>query len=582
MSFHHLDETIIAQASATGPGLRGMIRLSGPHSVVALNKVLNSPFVESNCPSITPSQLFPWESERPVPAYIYFWPENRGYTGQKSLELHLWSVQPILDALIRRMITPSQQSRLEPELDHSHSLLQGTVRLAEPGEFTLRAFLSGRLDLTQAEAVLGVIDAESPEQLHVALGQLAGGLGGPLHRIQEELLNILVDLEAGFDFPEEDITFCTQERLQQQLDSIVEPLRTVCEQIRSRNIGGRCPRVALIGRPNAGKSSLYNRLTDLVQPSCEKERPDCERNRSSYEYEKDKWGSEESPLNVAKMREQNVETVLGSTIQSMIGADCSPSSNACNLEVGAIVSPIPGTTRDYLEKKVSDQGQTFTLIDTAGLVDMRGIEQVTGEEVARSNTGDLDVLDPDEQGQQLTRKIFKEADLLLFCVESQESGNRLQEPQRLQQQVQQREQQQLQQRTLLRQVQQVSSQPILGVLTKCDSERYDVETEQTDWIITSAKTGFGLDRLKKAIGELLAQQKGRLDVVPNTAIRCRHSIEQALARIEEAQRLLDSNVDEVLLASEFRVALDHLGQMLGTVHTEDILAKIFSRFCVGK
>ena len=179
-----LDETIIARATPYGSGTRGILRLSGDDSVRVLRNIFHSKkeICDKNGRRIFSGDLMPWETQqRFVPCDLYVWPSGYGYTGQLSVELHLWGSEPILDAVQRRIL----QSK------------QGTVRLAERGEFTLRAFLAGRLDLTQAEAVLGVIDAVDSKNLRVALDQLAGGIGHPLHRTQDDLLDTLSHLEIG-------------------------------------------------------------------------------------------------------------------------------------------------------------------------------------------------------------------------------------------------------------------------------------------------------------------------------------------------------------------------------------------------
>src|SRR5205807_699202 len=133
-----------------------------------------------------------------VPATIYVWPTVSSYTRQPTAELHLPGSPPLLEAAL-------------------HAVCQAGARLAQPGEFTLRAFLAGRLDLTQAEAVLGVIDAGSRRQLDSALGQLAGGLSRPLTQLRDELLDCLAELEAGLDFVEEDIQFISANELKRKL-----------------------------------------------------------------------------------------------------------------------------------------------------------------------------------------------------------------------------------------------------------------------------------------------------------------------------------------------------------------------------
>ncbi|MEN0111840.1 MAG: GTPase, partial [Planctomycetota bacterium] len=136
---------------------------------------------------------------------------------------------------------------------------------AEPGEFTLRALLAGRLDLTQAEAVLGVIDAGDRESLDAALGRMAGGLSAPLHALRAELLSLLADLEAGLDFvEEEDVRFVEAEELLRRLAYAEDSIAAAAKQAAGRDAADRLPRVAIVGPPNVGKSRLFNALTERL------------------------------------------------------------------------------------------------------------------------------------------------------------------------------------------------------------------------------------------------------------------------------------------------------------------------------
>jgi tRNA modification GTPase len=179
------------------------------------------------------------------------------------------------------------------------------ARVAQPGEFTLRAFLAGRIDLTHAEAVLGVIDATSSQQLDVALEQMAGGLSRPLLRLREALLQLLAQIEAGLDFVEEDIEFISRQQILDQLASALEIVGAVQVQMISRGNQAALPRVVLLGSPNAGKSSLFNALLR----------------------------------------------------QRRTGRGVQPR---------AIVSDQPGTTRDYVTARLPLSDFTCELVDTAG------------------------------------------------------------------------------------------------------------------------------------------------------------------------------------------------------------------------
>src|SRR5207302_11420709 len=174
-------------------------------------------------------------------ADLHVWPGPRSYTAQDLCELHTVSAPPLIDLLIAE-------------------LLNGGARAAQPGEFTLRAFLAGKLDLTRVEAVLGVIEARNRNELTAALAQLAGGVTQPLHGLREDLLNLLADIEAGLDFTDEDIRFVNQVEILTRLAKGLAQLTLLRKQLEQRAVGSAQFRVVLAGRPNAGKSSLFNAL----------------------------------------------------------------------------------------------------------------------------------------------------------------------------------------------------------------------------------------------------------------------------------------------------------------------------------
>src|SRR5262245_21372422 len=273
----HLEDTIVALATAPGPGLRAIVRLSGPKALVIAATDFTGETPPARERRTYPGHLLLAETTFPLPADLVVFPGPDSYTGQDVVEIHTISSPPLVDRLIA-------------------GLLAGGARAARPGEFTMRAFLAGKLDLPKAEAVLGVIEAGDRDQLRTALAQLAGNVTRPLDGLREDLLNLLADIEAGLDFAEEDITFVGRDDLLIRLAKGMAQVTLVRRQLDSRERSDASFRAVLVGRPNAGKSRLFNALT----------------------------GGK------------------------------------------AIVSPEPGTTRDYLIGRLEFDGAVMDLIDTAG------------------------------------------------------------------------------------------------------------------------------------------------------------------------------------------------------------------------
>jgi tRNA modification GTPase len=388
-----------------------------------------------------------------VPALAYLWPTARSYTRQPSAELHLPGAAPVLEAALAAVCAAG-------------------ARLARPGEFTLRAFLAGRLDLTQAEAVLGVIDAQSRAALTAALSQLAGGLAQPLAALRESLLDLLAHLEAGLDFVEEDIAFITPTQLEAQLAAAVAQVAAISQQLGSRGVAGELPRVALVGLPNCGKSSLLNALTG---------------------------------------------------------------------QSAALVSPLAGTTRDFVTARAKLVRRECLLVDTAGRDDGAGGQVESAAQAA-------------------ARQSAAEADLILLCIDgSQPLADWDRE-----------------------QLAASPTQPRLIVWTKGDLRQGSGFGVQGSGIATSSLTGAGLDDLKRAIDEQLEAIAVEGAAVASTAARCRDSLYRAATALAHAQSAAQGNLGQELVAAEVRLALEDLGQVVGAVYTEDLLDRVFSRFCIGK
>jgi tRNA modification GTPase len=433
------DDTIVALASAPGPGARAIVRLSGPDT----RRIVATTF--DNTPdsrALAHGNLRLPGVHSPLPAMVLFMPGPQSYTGQDCIEIHTISSPPLVDLLIS-------------------TLLDAGARAARPGEFTMRAFLSGKKDLTQAEAVLAVIEAESDDELNQALVQLAGGVMQPLHALRDDLLNLLADVEAGLDFSEEDIQFVNKRDMLLRISAGMAHFTNLKRRLDDRAVSNRPFRVAIVGAPNAGKSSLFNALAGSA---------------------------------------------------------------------AAIVSPVPGTTRDYVTRTVTLQGTNIELIDTAGW-----------QEVASAI---------EEQAQRFGREQAKQADLVVWCVEaiewradSRESGPDIEDA--------------------------------LIVITKFDIAGIDVEHPTT-----SAKTGHGIAGLRERLAE--HAKSARAPSLAPSLSRCRHHVDKGLKHLRAAHHCVLFDEPAELFALELRLALDQLGEMVGAIYTDDLLDRIFSRFCIGK
>lgn len=439
-----LEDTIVALSTPPGSGARAIVRMSGKKALAIAEKLLLAPSpYPRDQRRIYRGELRLPNIHSPLPADLYVWPAPRTYTGQELIEIHTISSPPLVELLVAEC-------------------LQAGARAAQPGEFTMRAFLAGKLDLTRAEAVLGVIEANNQTDLKLALAQLSGGIAQPLQVLREDLLNLLADVEAGLDFSDEDIKFVGQEILLKRLGKGLALITLLRKQIDQRWTSARPFRVVLAGKPNAGKSSLFNALAG---------------------------------------------------------------------KRAALVSSAPGTTRDYLVQRIHIEGVTIELVDTAGL---------------RETTSPIEGV-----AQTLGRAEAERADLVLLCLETgtgahNEEGKEFPE-----------------------------TTPILHVATKVD-----LGPAPEGRLATSATLGIGLAQLKSVLGEK-ARSHARPALAPSLS-RCRHHVEACLEHLRNAHALAIEQQPAELVALEIRSALEELGEMVGAVYSDELLDRIFSRFCIGK
>ncbi len=244
-SLSALHDTIVAVSSPAGAACRAIVRLSGPDSLDAVASVFKPEAgkATTGCGTyvFTPGHLVLEGFPAGIPALLYVMRGPKSFTRQDVVELHVPGSQPLTGALMER-------------------LTSGGVRPARPGEFTERAYLSGRIDLAQAEAVMKVVNAASQEEMRLALTELEGAFSRDVESLRQRLLDLLVQLEAALDFAEQDIELISSTSAGATLAELEVELRDLRGMARDRYIFSDAPRVLLTGRTNVGKSSLYNRL----------------------------------------------------------------------------------------------------------------------------------------------------------------------------------------------------------------------------------------------------------------------------------------------------------------------------------
>lgn len=450
------DQTIIAPATAVGEGGIGIIRLSGASAESTLQRFFRSS-----------KKLDRFESHYLYHGHIYNNDQQlvdevmavvmrspHSYTGEDVVEVHCHGgpliIRQILDLFV-----------------------ESGLQLAQPGEFTLRAFVNGRLDLTQAEAVIDVIQSRSDAASQLAVRQMAGALSKVLYGFRDNLVEDLSLLEAHIDFPEEDIAPPAIARLKQDIDGIRSEIGKLLAGFDAGRVLREGLNVLILGRPNVGKSSLLNAL-------------------------------------------------LG--------------------ESRAIVTDIPGTTRDTVEESLEIGGIPLRLIDTAGV----------------HNTSDP----VEAEGVRRAGEKCGTADLVLLVIDGSQP---LQDDDLLALQMIQ------QQKTLL--VVNKSDQGAVSLLEPFSGLRS---------VAISAKKGDGLDILKESITGLFSVGG---EVSESTLISDRRH-RQALLRANEALDRFSSSVETgqepEFLAIDLKEALQALGEITGETTPDEILDQIFSRFCIGK
>jgi tRNA modification GTPase len=458
---HH--QPIVAVATAPGRGGVGIVRASGRDLRVLIDALCGGALAPRH------ASYLPFQAADGSPIdqglAIHF-PAPHSYTGEDVLELQAHGGPVVLQLLLARCLEAGREIGL---------------RIAEPGEFTERAFLNDKLDLAQAEAVADLIDASTEAAALSASRSLAGAFSAEIGGLRDRLVRLRMLVEATLDFPDEEIDFLQQADARGQIDDAVDALDAVLDHARQGALLREGIKVVLAGQPNVGKSSLLNALA---------------------------------------------------------GAEL------------AIVTPIPGTTRDKVRETIQIEGVPLHVIDTAGL---RG-EGDTHDEVERI-------------GIARSWSEIEAADAVLFLHDLTRRGDPLHEAQDAQ----------IAERLRL---DAAGRHPrVLHVFNKADLAPAAAPSEG---LALSAQTGLGLDALRR---ELL--QRAGWHAQPEGVFIARTRHVQALRRTREHLALAREHLAAAspafeLLAEELRLAHDALGEITGTFTSDDLLGEIFSRFCIGK
>jgi len=447
-------ETIVAAATPPGRGGVGIVRVSGP-KVPEFAAILLG---ELPVPRRATFGRFLDAHQEPIDAGLaLFFPAPHSYTGEHVLELHGHGGPLVVEALVARVV----------ELG---------ARRAHPGEFTQRAFLNNKLDLAQAEAIADLIDAGSREAARAAMRSLQGEFSNMVRGLTEAVIDLRMYVEAAIDFPEEEIDFLADRELSQRFQTVREHFDAVEQSARQGRLLREGMTVVIAGRPNAGKSSLLNRLA---------------------------------------------------------GYDA------------AIVTSVPGTTRDIVRERIDIDGMPLHVLDTAGL------RLAAGDEI-------------EAEGIRRAQAEMHRADRLLFVIDIVEdpSGNAyLEERHRLPNDV-----------------------PVTLVFNKCDRAVALPVADTTAGpprITLSARTGEGLDALRAHLKFCMGYQT--LDAGTVSA-RQRHldALTRARRHVDEAACQLEERRAGELVAEELRVAQQALNEITGEFTSDDLLGRIFSSFCIGK
>jgi len=453
------DDTIVALATPLGIGALGIIRLSGKKAIAIVDELFPSKDLVKQ-KSHTLHVGFLKNHDRALDEVVVsLYKSPRSYTGEDIVEISCHGSPFILQQVI-------------------DACTEKGARVAKPGEFTQRAFLNGKLDLTQAEAVADLIASNTEASHKTALNNIRGGFSHSLKQLREQLIQFSALIELELDFSQEDVEFADRTQLKTLVNGAKIHTQELLQSFQLGNVIKNGVSVAIIGKPNAGKSTLLNALLN---------------------------------------------------------------------EDRAIVSDIPGTTRDTIEEIINIDGILFRLIDTAGI---------------RSHSTDV----IETVGIEKSLEKMKQADIVLYLFDVNETL-----PAELEKTIADMQSQSIRFLLAANKADLVSEMQV--------REKF---SQIAGVIFLSAKTGLHLEVLKERMVDFVLHDKQQSESVIVTNARHYHSLQEMYKSLTDVADGLENNIPGDLLALDIRRCLHYLGTITGEVSNEDLLDYVFSKFCIGK
>ena len=449
------NDTIIALSTPPGSGAIGVIRLSGPAAISLTNQVFSGKDLAKQATHTLHFGLIKNNDVVIDEVVVSLFVGPKSYTKENVVEISCHGSNYIIQQIINLLINKG-------------------ARAAKPGEFTLRAFMNGAFDLSQAEAVADLIASDSKASHEVAMQQMRGGFSTELKDLREQLIHFASMIELELDFAEEDVEFANRDQLRELIQRINKVLQRLIHSFEVGNVIKNGVPVVIAGKPNVGKSTLLNALLN---------------------------------------------------------------------EERAIVSDIAGTTRDTIEDEININGVVFRFIDTAGIRETADVIEAKGVERSLEK--------------------MKQAKLIIYMVDAQEE-----------------------QEEVLKQLNELSKQatPFLFIVNKAELLTPSQKEFYTDHkaLLISAKDKLGMDVLEQRLLDKVNLSNINTSETLVTNIRHVEALKQTQNSLNRVLENVNNPIASDFLAMDIKQALHYLGEITGTVTTDDLLENIFTKFCIGK